>query len=87
MSKFSRDTAVQQAGENLWRGELCEGWRIGEVPSGGYVLAVVGRALSEALAHSDPLTVTGFYLAPPCSDRSIATSSCCARGAPPASPK
>lgn len=64
MSQFARDTAVEQTGQNQWRGELCQGWRIGVVPNGGYVLAVAGRALSEALPHKDPLTVTAFYLAP-----------------------
>lgn len=64
MSRFQRDTAVSQVGENLWRGELCEGWRIGTVPNGGYVLAVAGRVLREALPHADPLAVNAFYLAP-----------------------
>jgi acyl-CoA thioesterase len=64
MSQFARETAVEQVGENTWRGELCEGWRIGTVPNGGYVMAIAGRALSEALPHKDPLTVTAFYLSP-----------------------
>lgn len=64
MSQFARDTAVKQVEENLWRGELVQGWRIGDVPNGGYVLAVAGRALSQALPHSDPLTITAYYLAP-----------------------
>jgi acyl-CoA thioesterase len=64
MSQFARDTAVVQLGENLWRGELKEGWRIGAVPNGGYVLAVAGRVLSEFLPHRDPLSANAFYLAP-----------------------
>ena len=64
MSQFVRETAVEQIADRRWRGELCEGWRIGEVPNGGYVLAVAARVLSEALPHRDPLTVTGYYLAP-----------------------
>lgn len=64
MNQFERDTAVRPLGDNQWRGQLCQGWRIGTVPNGGYVLAVAGRALSEALPHKDPLTVTAFYLAP-----------------------
>ena len=51
MSQFAQDTAVEQVGENQWRGELREGWRIGVVPNGGYVLAIAGRVLSEALPH------------------------------------
>ncbi|MDH4040597.1 MAG: thioesterase family protein [Gammaproteobacteria bacterium] len=64
MSRFARDTAVEQVAHNLWRGNLREGWRIGEVPNGGYVLAVAGRVLGEALGHPDPLSVNAFYLAP-----------------------
>ena len=37
---------------------------MGEVLNGGYVMSVAGRVLSEALPHSDPLTVTGYFLAP-----------------------
>ena len=64
MSQFARDTAVERVGENLWRGYLHEGWRIGAVPNGGYVMAVAGRVLSQALDHRDPLSVNAFYLAP-----------------------
>jgi acyl-CoA thioesterase len=64
MSQFALETAVEQVAENRWRGELCEGWRVGEVLNGGYLLAVAGRALVEALPHPDPLTVTGYFLAP-----------------------
>ena len=41
---------------------LSPGWAIGQALNGGYLLAVVGRALSEALPHSDPFTVTAHYL-------------------------
>jgi acyl-CoA thioesterase len=64
VSQFARDTAVERVSETLFRGELCEGWRIGAVPNGGYVLAVAGRALRAALPHNDPLTVSAFYPAP-----------------------
>lgn len=64
MSEFERDTAVHQSGAHTWRGELVKGWRIGKVPNGGYVLAIAGRALAQALPHADPLTVNAFYLAP-----------------------
>ena len=64
MSQFAKDTRVEQVGDDLWRGELCRGWRIGAVPNGGYVLAIAGRVLSEALPHRDPLAVNAFYLSP-----------------------
>lgn len=64
MGQFEQESAVERVGENLYRGELFEGWRIGAVPNGGYVLAVAGRALRASLPHKDPLTVSAFYLAP-----------------------
>jgi acyl-CoA thioesterase len=64
MSQFEQETAVERLEENRYRGKLCEGWRVGEVPNGGYVLAVAGRALRDALPHKDPLSVNAFYLAP-----------------------
>ena len=64
MGIFERDTAVSQREDGLWAAELVEGWRIGAVPNGGYVLAIIGRALSQALPHPDPLTINAFYLAP-----------------------
>lgn len=64
MKSFEQETSVTCIAEGHYRGELCEGWRVGEVPNGGYVLAVAGRALREALPHADPLSVNAFYLAP-----------------------
>ena len=64
MGQFEHDTAVEKTGDNLYLGEICAGWRIGEVPNGGYVLAIAGRALRDALPHKDPLSVSAFYLAP-----------------------
>ena len=64
MNKFELDTQVTPVSASVWRGELCQGWRIGEVPNGGYVLAIAARALRLALPHKDPLAVNAFYLAP-----------------------
>ncbi|NQY03204.1 MAG: thioesterase family protein [Halieaceae bacterium] len=64
MSKFEQDTAVIQTSDNQWQAKLHKGWRIGAVPNGGYVLSIIGRALSEALDHGDPMVINAFYLAP-----------------------
>ena len=64
MSQFLSDTTVLSLGESYWQAEAHRGWRIGSVANGGYVLALVGRALSEALNQPDPLSVNAFYLAP-----------------------
>ncbi len=64
MGVFDRDTAVKLQEDGSWAAELREGWRIGAVPNGGYVLAILGRALSEALPHKDPQVINAFYLSP-----------------------
>ncbi len=64
MSQFAIETAVTRVAENLWQAQFHEGWRVGQVPNGGYVMAVAGRVLAEALPHPDPLSVNAYYLAP-----------------------
>ena len=64
MSQFLSHTAVSPQGDSRWQAEVHRGWRIGSVANGGYVLALVGRALSEALNQPDPLSINAFYLAP-----------------------
>ncbi len=54
VGQFEEDTAVTPLGDNRWQGELKRGWRIGSVPNGGYVLAVIGRALRNTMPHKDP---------------------------------
>jgi len=64
MKQFEIDSAVEQLEDNLYRGELVEGGRVGSVRNGGYVLAMAGRALRDALPHKGSLSVNVFYLAP-----------------------
>lgn len=63
-SEFDRDTAVvARPGEpGTYDIELSPGWTIIQAVNGGYLLAVVGRALREALPHDDPFTITAHYL-------------------------
>tara|TARA_E500000331_G_C17235813_1_gene704752 strand:+ start:1049 stop:1834 length:786 start_codon:yes stop_codon:yes gene_type:complete len=64
MSQFQIETSVEKVSDNVWRGQLHRGWRIGRVPNGGYVLAIGARALSEALPHPHPQVINAFYLSP-----------------------
>ena len=64
MSQFLSHTAVSSQGASRWQAEVHRGWRIGSVANGGYVLALLGRTLSEALNQPDPLSINAFYLAP-----------------------
>jgi acyl-CoA thioesterase len=64
MGLFEQDTAVQRISETRWQANLVPGWRIGEMMNGGYLLAIAGRVMGEALPQSDPLSINAFYLAP-----------------------
>lgn len=64
MGRFANDTAVSLGAPGRYDTELKAGWRIGPIPNGGYLLTIVGRAISEALEHKDPLSINAFYLAP-----------------------
>jgi acyl-coenzyme A thioesterase PaaI-like protein len=63
-SEFDRDTAVvprpQEPG--TYDIELSDRWTIIAALNGGYLLAVVARALRDTLSHADPLTITAHYL-------------------------
>jgi acyl-CoA thioesterase len=64
---FREATAVAPAGDDRWRGEIHRGWRGGGGPHGGYVAAIVVRALEAAAADPErPLrSLTLHFLAPP----------------------
>jgi hypothetical protein len=63
-SEFDRDTAVTPLSPGVLSAELSPGWSILHALNGGYVLAVVGRALRLTLPHPDPFTVSAHYLTP-----------------------
>ncbi|MFI0086327.1 thioesterase family protein [Streptomyces bobili] len=61
-SEFDRDTAVTLREPGVYDTDLSAGWTVFGAVNGGYLLAVLGRALADALPHSDPFTVTAHYL-------------------------
>ncbi|WP_461030564.1 thioesterase family protein, partial [Streptomyces sparsus] len=61
-SEFDRDTEVRRREPGVYDINLPDGWSIGGALNGGYLLAVLGRALGDALKHDDPFTVTAHYL-------------------------
>ncbi|MEU2163388.1 thioesterase family protein [Streptomyces chengbuensis] len=66
-SEFDRDTAVtlrDPGVPGVYDAELSAGWTIISAVNGGYLLALLGRALGEALPHPDPFTVSAHYLSP-----------------------
>ncbi|MDX2541794.1 thioesterase family protein [Streptomyces sp. WI04-05B] len=61
-SEFDRDTAVTRRAPGVYDAELSAGWTILNAVNGGYLLAVLGRALADALPHGDPFTISAHYL-------------------------
>ncbi|MGW5638763.1 thioesterase family protein [Streptomyces sp. NPDC003832] len=61
-SEFDRDTALTRREPGVYDIDLSDGWTIINAVNGGYLLAVLGRALADALPHADPFTVSAHYL-------------------------
>lgn len=61
-SEFDRDTALTRREPGVYDIDLSAGWTIINAVNGGYLLAVLGRALSDALPHADPFTISAHYL-------------------------
>jgi acyl-CoA thioesterase len=66
VSAFNKATAVQpREGGTVYDAELDLGWSIGGKPNGGYLLAILARAATEATGRPHPLAVSGHFLRPP----------------------
>ncbi|MEU7087804.1 thioesterase family protein [Streptomyces achromogenes] len=61
-SEFDRDTAVARREPGVYDIDLSAGWTIISAVNGGYLLAVLGRALADTLPHPDPFSITAHYL-------------------------
>ena len=66
-SRFDRDTEVRPIGDGVFEGRIDRGWWIERGPNGGYVAALVLRALTAAVddPHRTPRSLTVHYLRPP----------------------
>ncbi|MFF5564883.1 thioesterase family protein [Streptomyces sp. NPDC012623] len=63
-SEFDRGTAVVPREPGVYDTDLSPDWTVMGAVNGGCLLAVVGRALGDALAHADPIAVSAHYLTP-----------------------
>jgi acyl-coenzyme A thioesterase PaaI-like protein len=61
--RFRTATTVREVGEGRFDAEVHDGWDIGGNANGGYLLAIAGRAMAEAVGRP-PLTITAHYLRP-----------------------
>jgi acyl-coenzyme A thioesterase PaaI-like protein len=66
--EFDRDTEVRAAGSGRYDAELAPGWVVGGGVNGGYLLAVLGRAVAAELAsavpdkgHTDPFSLSAHF--------------------------
>ena len=67
MSRFATDTAVHASGEGRYTATIDPGWWIQRGPNGGYLAAIVLRAVLAEAGAGDrrPRTMTLHYLRPP----------------------
>jgi acyl-CoA thioesterase len=63
-SQFLNETTFERESENSWKGNLNENWNIGSIPNGGYLLAVVLRAMQEQIGPKNLLSANAHYLRP-----------------------
>lgn len=65
-TRFDRDTAVRRVGEDAWEGRIDPAWSVLRGPNGGYVAAIVLRALTEAVDDPAraPRSLTVHYVRP-----------------------
>lgn len=64
-SEFDTDTAIRREAGEFWATTVTDRWNIGSAPNGGYLLALLTRALLADTGQPVPLSVTAHYLSPP----------------------
>jgi acyl-CoA thioesterase len=66
-TEFDRATAVAPLGDGAWEGVCDPGWWAGRGPNGGYLAAIVLRAMAGELGDParEPRSLTCHYLRPP----------------------
>ncbi len=61
--EFEAATAVHRGSCGNYRGEIAAGWDIGGNANGGYLMALAGTAMADAVGRP-PLSLTAHYLLP-----------------------
>ena len=63
--EFDMQIQVEPAGEGRYDADLSDGWVVGGGVNGGYLLSVIGNAISTALpSKPDPITMSAYFLSP-----------------------
>ncbi len=63
--RFAHDTAIQPVADDEWSATIDRGWWIVRGPNGGYIAALLVRALRAAVPDRAPRSLSIHYLAPP----------------------
>src|SRR4051812_31320646 len=63
--ELDRDTTVTGTGAGRLAVAVSSGWNIGDKPNGGYLMALVARALATGMPHPDLLVASAHFLRPP----------------------
>lgn len=64
-SELDQDTALESIGDGAYRGTVTARWGVlSGVPNGGFMMCYALRALMDAVAKPDPLTLTAHFLRP-----------------------
>ncbi len=66
-TRFEHDTAIERIGSGRYRATLDTGWWVQRGPNGGYLAAILLRAVLDAVddATRAPRSLTVHYMAPP----------------------
>jgi acyl-CoA thioesterase len=62
-AQFAEATSVRRTIESMYAADIHDGWDIGGHANGGYLLAIAGRAMADAVGRP-PLSITAHYLRP-----------------------
>jgi acyl-CoA thioesterase len=67
VADLDRDTAVEPAGDGVWHATVSDQWAVPRGPNGGYIAALVLRAMQAQVADPAraPRSLTLHYLRPP----------------------
>lgn len=61
---FATATSVKRTGEGRYTGEIRAGWDVMEIANGGYLMALAGRAMSDASDGRHLVSLTGHFMNP-----------------------
>lgn len=62
---FDRATTVTDRGDGSYQSEVNPDWNVGDKSNGGYLMALVAKAMGAVSGHPDPLSMTAHFLRPP----------------------